>query len=59
MPQDEFIGLMEICDVFDLVVLEKSFVGDVKNKLEKHPLIDENMISKIKEGVAIEEIKKL
>lgn len=30
MPQDEFIGLMEICDVFDLVVLEKSFVGDVK-----------------------------
>ena len=58
MPQDEFIGLMEICDVFDLVLLEKSFVEDVKNKLEKHPLINEDMISKIKEGVAIEEIKK-
>ncbi len=59
MPQDEFIGLMEICDVFDLVLLEKSFVENVKNKLEKHPLINEDMISKIKEGVAIEEIKKI
>ncbi len=59
MPQDEFIGLMEICDVFDLVLLEKSFVDNVKIKLEKHPLIDEDMISKIKDGVSIDEIKKL
>ncbi|ACQ55213.1 glycine/sarcosine/betaine reductase complex component C subunit beta [Clostridium botulinum] len=59
MPQDEFIGLMEICDVFDLVLLEKSFVDNVKIKLEKHPLIDEDMISKIKDGVSIDEIKKV
>ena len=33
MPQDEFYGLIQICDVFDLVKLEKGFAADVKGKL--------------------------
>ena len=33
MPQDEFYGVMQICDVFDLVKLEKGFAADVKAKL--------------------------
>ena len=33
MPQDEFYGMMQICDVFDLVKLEKNFAADVKAKL--------------------------
>ena len=33
MPQDEFYGLMQICDVFDLVLLEKNFAQTVKEKL--------------------------
>lgn len=41
MPQDEFIGLMQICDVFDLVKLEKNFAANVKEKLSKHKLIGE------------------
>jgi len=59
MPQDEFIGLMQICDAFDLVKLEKSFAADVKEKLSKHPLMREDLVAKIKEGETIEEIKKL
>ncbi|HZK01996.1 MAG TPA: glycine/sarcosine/betaine reductase complex component C subunit beta [Anaerovoracaceae bacterium] len=43
MPQDEFIGLLKICDVFDLVALEKEFAGSVKEKLSRHPLIGEEM----------------
>lgn len=39
MPQDEFIGLMQICDVFDLVKLEKNFSKEVMRKLEAHTLI--------------------
>ncbi|WP_343761119.1 glycine/sarcosine/betaine reductase complex component C subunit beta, partial [Clostridium oceanicum] len=58
MPQDEFLGLMEICDVFDLVKLEKTFAEKVKEKLAKHPLITEEMVSKIGEGVDAESIKK-
>lgn len=34
MPQDEFIALMQICDVFDLVELSEEFVSEVKPKIE-------------------------
>ena len=34
MPQDEFIGLMQICDAFDLVTLESGFAQAVKEKIE-------------------------
>lgn len=57
MPEDEFILLMQICDTFDLVKLEKSFVEAVKPKLEAHPLFTEHMISLVKEGVGDEEIR--
>ncbi len=59
MPQDEFIGLMKISDTFDLVKLEKEFTNIVKEKLEKHPLMSDNLISKLKEGEEISEIEKL
>ena len=39
MPQDEFIGLIQICDVFDLVKLEKTFAEKVKTRLAAHELI--------------------
>lgn len=41
MPEDEFYGLMQISDVFDLVLLEKGFAVSVKAKLEANPLISE------------------
>ncbi|SHH28929.1 glycine/sarcosine/betaine reductase complex component C subunit beta [Tepidibacter thalassicus] len=58
MPQDEFIGLMQIVDVFDLVVLEKTFANLVKEKLQKHPLIKKDLIDKIKEGDELTNIEK-
>ena len=39
MPQEEFVCLMQICDVFDLVKLEKNFVESTRVILEKHPLV--------------------
>jgi len=59
MPQDEFIGLMKICDAFDLVKLEKSFVDSVREKLAAHPLINEELVSKIKDGEDVADIKKM
>lgn len=41
MPEDEFIGLIQICDVFELVELEKDFAASVRAKLAAHPLISE------------------
>ncbi|MDO5707550.1 MAG: glycine/sarcosine/betaine reductase complex component C subunit beta [Andreesenia angusta] len=57
MPEDEFIGLMQISDAFDLVMLEESFVNDVREKLEKHPLIGDDLISKLKPGVELSAIE--
>ncbi|GAA0114836.1 glycine/sarcosine/betaine reductase complex component C subunit beta [Clostridium senegalense] len=57
MPQDEFYGLMKICDVFDLVILEENFANGVKEKLAKHPLIADKAEKVVGEG--IEKIKEL
>lgn len=45
MPQDEFLGLMQICDVFDLIRLEKSFAADVKKKLTAHGMLTPEQIA--------------
>ncbi len=58
MPQDEFIVLMQMCDVFDLVKIENNFLNETKSKLENHPLFDEGLLSRIKRGEEVELIKK-
>jgi hypothetical protein len=58
MPQDEFYGLIKISDAFDLVKLSTDFVNSIKPKLAKHPLINEELISKLKDGSDISEIEK-
>lgn len=60
MPQDEFIGLIQICDAFDLVKLERGFSEKVKPKLAKHSLIGEERASILeKNDASAEEIKHL
>lgn len=56
MPQDEFLGLMKISDAFDLIQLEKNFSNTVKQKLSEHPLINKNLLDRLKEGVKLEDI---
>ena len=50
MPEDEFLGLLDICDVFDLVWLEKGFAAGVKPRLEAHPLMTEELLKRLEEG---------
>ena len=45
MPQDEFYGVMKICDVFDLVHLEKGFAAQVKEKLAAQNLFTEAQLA--------------
>jgi len=59
MPQDEFYLLMQTCDVFDLVLLDKSFVAEVCPRFEKHPLVDAQLLSLVREGVEKSEIEKV
>jgi betaine reductase len=39
MPEDEFLGLMKIVDIFDLVVLEEEFQAHIKEKLAAHLIL--------------------
>jgi hypothetical protein len=59
MPQNEFIGLMKISDVFDLVLLEKDFTAEVKEALTNHPLISDELVAKLGEGVEAAQIESL
>jgi len=59
MPEDEFIGLIAICDVFDLVKLEAQFAASVKQKLEAHKLIDSSQLSVFEKGDDLAGIQQL
>ena len=50
MPEDEFIGLMDICDAFDLIWLKKSFASAIKASLEAHPLITAEQLKLLETG---------
>ena len=56
MPEDEFLGLLDICDVFDLVWLEKGFAAGVKEKLAAHPLMREDQLKRLEAGHEAAEI---
>ena len=56
LPEDEFLGLLDICDVFDLVWLEQDFAARVKGKLLAHPLLD-GLVGKMKPGHPLEAIE--
>jgi len=57
MPQDEFYLLMQTCDVFNLVLLEKNFVIETLPRFEKHPLIDQETRELVRDGVELGEIE--
>lgn len=58
MPEDEFIGLIDMCDVFDLVRLEKGFAASVREKLAKDPVITAEALARLEEGRDAAEIEE-
>ncbi len=43
MPEDEFYGLIQACDAFDLVLLSEDFVNATKPKLVQNPVLPERL----------------
>jgi hypothetical protein len=59
MPEEEFYGMMKICDEFDLLLLKDDFLKTVVSRLKSHPLITEEDLQKLEDkGVAVEQINK-
>lgn len=57
MPEDETLGFIDICDVFDLIWLEKEFAAAVRGKLTGHPLMREDIIARLEVGHDSDEIE--
>jgi betaine reductase len=51
MPEEEFYGLLKICDVFELVRLEAGFVEEVRQALAAHPLLTAADLARLGHGV--------
>lgn len=56
MSQDEFVGVLKMADVFELIRLEKGFVSKIRKKLMQHPLFNEARLRRLKEGETEENI---
>ncbi len=60
MPQEEFLLLMQACDVFDLVKLEQGFVDANRAALAANPIIDDAIMARVPETqTAADEIARL
>lgn len=57
MPQQDFLLLMQTCDVFDLVKLDSAFVAANKPAFALNAIISEDIVARIKNGVNLDEIK--
>jgi len=57
MPEDEFYLLMQACDVFELVRLEKNFVAATKERFAANPVVDDSVIARVHEGVEMDEVE--
>lgn len=58
MPEDEFYGILKICDEFGLILLEEGFLQGIIPKLERHPLLDADDIQKLGNGLRKEIIEE-
>ena len=47
MPEEEFYSVMKICDEFELLLLEETFLQKVVPKLKEHPLFNADDIQKL------------
>ncbi|MDR1044523.1 MAG: DUF5940 domain-containing protein [Candidatus Adiutrix sp.] len=57
MPEDEFLGLMDFCDVFDLIWLSLDFAAGVKGKLKARNFWSPEQLARLEKGRPLAEIE--
>ena len=58
MPEEEFYGMLKICDEFGLIMLEESFLREVVLRLSDHPLFNSDDLKKLDKGISLEQIRE-
>lgn len=51
MPEDELLGLMDICDVFDLIWLEEGFAAQVAQRLARDPVLGPEQLGRLERAI--------
>jgi betaine reductase len=59
MPQNEFIAMLQLADVFDVVKIEENFAKEIKEAYAAHPLATEAELERLGEGIELAEIERL
>lgn len=57
MPENEFLLLVQTCDMFEVVKLDKDFVAATKEAFAANPIITEDIVAKVEEGVELSEVE--
>jgi glycine/sarcosine/betaine reductase complex component C subunit beta len=57
MPEEEFYGIVKMCDAFDLVWLDEQFTATVKDLLAMHPHITAADLSRLGGGIPLAAIE--
>ena len=58
MPEEEFYGMMKICDEFQLLTLEENFLQEIALKLKEHPLFTAEDLQKLDGGLSLEQLDR-
>lgn len=58
MPEEEFYGMLKICDEFGLILLDADFVQKILPLLTNHPLFHSEDLKKLGKGFPVEQISK-
>jgi len=59
MPQEEFLLLVDACDMFEVVKLDKGFVAKYKDAFASNPIISEDIVAMVSEGAEMSEIENI
>jgi len=59
MPEEEFLGMMKMCDEFQILLLEDGFLQEITSQLKDHPLFNAEDIEKLNEGASLEQIEEI
>ena len=57
MPEEEFILLVQACDQFEVVKIDKDFVSAHKDAFAADPIITDDIVARVEAGVELAEIE--
>jgi len=58
MPEEEFYGMLQICDEFQILMMAEGFLQEASAKLKEHPRFNDEDLNKLTKTFSLEQIEK-